>query len=54
MKKQITVDEWLNIASDMITTFCDRFEDDGKISLSDGLALILQLLKDIAKAYKEV
>lgn len=53
MKKQITVDEWLNIASDMITTFCERFEDDGKISLSDGLALILQLLKDIAKAYKE-
>lgn len=53
MNKKISVDEWINIATDLITTFCAKLEDDGKISLSDGLALILVLLKDIAKAYKE-
>lgn len=51
--KKITVDEWVEIATDLITTFCDKYEDDGKISVRDGLALILVLLKGIAKAYKE-
>lgn len=51
-QKKITVDEWIDIAADVITTFSDKLQDDGKISLSDGLTLILVLLKDIAKAYK--
>ena len=50
--KKITIDEWLEIASEMITTFCNKLEDDGKISLADGLSLLLELLKLIAKAYK--
>lgn len=52
MSKKITVDEWIDIAADLITSFSAKLEDDGKISLADGLALILVLLKGIAKAYK--
>lgn len=51
-EKKISVDEWIDIATELITTFCDKYEDDGKISVRDGLALILVLLKGIAKAIK--
>lgn len=51
-KKKITVEEWIDIAASMISSFCDKLEDDGKISLSDGLSLLVQLLKLIAQAYK--
>lgn len=52
MNKKITVDEWIAIATNTIETFCNCLEDDGKISLRDGLTLVLGFLKDIAKAYK--
>lgn len=52
MSKKITVDEWIDIAADLITLFSEKFEDDGKISVSDGLALLLVLLRDIATAFK--
>lgn len=51
-QKKISVDEWIKIATDVLTTFCDKYSDDGKISVSDGLAIIVVLLKDIAAALK--
>lgn len=52
MEKKISVDEWIDIAASTIESFCALLEDDGKISLRDGLSLVLGLIKDIAKAYK--
>lgn len=53
MEKKISVDEWIDIAASTIQTFCDLLEDDGKISLRDGLTLVLGLIKNIAQAYKK-
>lgn len=52
MNKKITVDEWVIIATNVIETFCNAYEDDGKISVREGLAIVLCVLKDIANAYK--
>lgn len=52
MDKRITVDEWLDIATEVIEQASDRFSDDGKISIGDGIYLLCVLLKGIAKAYK--
>lgn len=52
MKSQITLDEWIDIVSDVLTELEKRFSDDGKISVSDGIALLLVLVRGIAKAQK--
>ena len=52
MEKKISVDEWIDIATSTIETFCNCLEDDGKISVRDGITILLGFLKDVAKAYK--
>lgn len=52
MQSKITLDEWLDIVSEVVTELEKRFSDDGKISISDGIALLLVLVRGIAKAQK--
>lgn len=52
MDKKITLDEWLEIATEVLTTFSECYSDDGKISVKDGINIILCLLKAVVKAYK--
>lgn len=53
MNGKITLDEWIEIATQVFEEFASRFSDDGKISVGDGIALFLVLLKAIAKAAKD-
>lgn len=50
--RRITIEEWLEIAEAVVSEFVDRFSDDGKLSLADGLAILLTLLRAIVKASK--
>jgi hypothetical protein len=52
MEKKITIDEWLSIVSEVCEAFVAKLEDDGKITIMDGIALLLVAIKAIAKAYK--
>ncbi len=52
MQSKITLDEWLDIVSEVMTELEKRFSDDGKLSIADGIALVLVLIRGIAKAQK--
>lgn len=52
MNNKITIDEWIDIAAATLEEFAARFSDDGKISVADGISILLTLLRSIAKASK--
>lgn len=51
MKKEITLSEWLEIASETIGSIAASVKDDGKISLDEAVKLLISTLTAIINAY---
>lgn len=49
--KKITLVEWFQIASNVLIALSSKLDDDGSISMSEGLSLINGLISDILSAY---
>lgn len=52
MNSKITLDEWIDIFAETLEELAKRFSDDGKLSVADGISIMLVLLRAIAKASK--
>ncbi len=50
MAKTLTFDDWIDVFAETLEEFTKRFSDDGKLSVADGLAILLVLLRSISKA----
>ncbi len=53
MAKTLTFEDWIDVFAETIEEFTKRFSDDGKLSISDGLAILLVLLRSVAAASKK-
>ena len=51
MKKEITLSEWLEIASVTIGSFASSVKDDGKITIDEAVKLLISTLTAIVSAY---
>lgn len=49
----ITLDDILTIAEEIATALYDKLTDDGKLSVIDGIQLVILLVKLINKAIKK-
>lgn len=53
MSTKITFEEWINVFAETLEEFASRFSDDGKLSVADGIAIFLVLLRAISAASKK-
>lgn len=51
MKKEITLSEWLEIASTAIGSVAVSVKDDGKITIDEAVKLLISTLTAIVNAY---
>lgn len=51
MKKEITLSEWLEIASVTIASVAASVKDDGKITIDEAVKLLISTLTAIVNAY---
>lgn len=50
MSTKISFDEWIDIFAKTLEEFANRFSDDGKLTVADGIAIFLVLLRSISSA----
>lgn len=52
MNEKITIEEWLTIVSNLAERFLDAMDNDGKISVREGITIAIATIGDIIKALK--
>lgn len=53
MAKTLTFEDWIDVFAETLEEFTKRFSDDGKLSIADGLAILLVLLRAVSKAAQQ-
>ncbi len=52
MSTKITFEDWIDIFAKTLEEFANRFSDDGKLSVADGISIFMVLLRAISSAAK--
>lgn len=53
MSTKITFEDWIDIFAETLEEFANRFSDDGKLSVADGISIFMVLLRAISRAAKD-
>ncbi len=52
MSTKITFEDWIDIFAKTLEEFANRFSDDGKLTVADGISIFMVLLRAISSAAK--